>query len=84
MNAVNSQIETAAPNRKRTVDEWVEALTDWVAEQDRSGTEVCLDRPGRRTEAGRHAWAWLVGEGYVVRDVVDGLGGHSAHVWRLT
>lgn len=83
MNAENS-ITTAAPNLKRTVDEWVEVLTDWVAERDRSGTEVCLSRPGKGTKAGRHAWAWLVGEGYVVRDFVDGLAGHPAHVWRLT
>lgn len=83
MNVENSSTATEAKNLHLTVEEWIEVLTDWVDEQDRSGDEVA-HRPGRHVAEGLHAWAWLVGEGHVVHEAVRGPDGHPVHVWVLT
>lgn len=63
-------------------DEWVERLTDWMAEvEHRTGTEV--QRMTRRSHAAINAWNWLISRGFL--DITRVSTGHRPRTeWRLT
>lgn len=56
----------------RPVDEWVEILTDWIAERPRTATEVARrlgPSRGYRPSGAAAAWDWLVAERWVVATI---------------
>lgn len=65
---------------RRTVDEWVKVLTEWVAagrDGQRTGTQLS-ERVYNLSARGREAWERMVAEGVVRQERLD-----RRTVWRL-